>query len=167
MEETNFIGTLGLNWKLFVAQLVNFGIVIFILWKWVMKPVVGALESRRARIEQSVKKAEEIERQANEFRAYQESERRKVNLEADALINKAVASGEKLKQETAESARLEARKIITDAKAAIEAEKGKALTEVREEVANMAVMAAEKILRAKLDGRENQELINKILKTVK
>ena len=46
------IGTLGLNWKLFMAQLLNFGIVLFVLWKWVFRPVAGALETRRQRVEE-------------------------------------------------------------------------------------------------------------------
>ena len=164
MEETNFIGTLGLNWKLFLAQLINFGVVIFILWKWVMKPVVGALEARRARVEESVKKAEQVDKRAAEMRIYEESVKRKAHLEADALVNSALTAAEKLKTETAASARAESAKIIADAKATIQAEKEKALIEVREEVANLAVVAAEKILRAKLDEKSDRELIKVMIK---
>src|SRR3989344_1771355 len=65
-ESGGAIGTLGLNWKLFIAQLINFSVIMFILWRWVFRPVGGALESRRKKIEESVAKAETIEKQMQE-----------------------------------------------------------------------------------------------------
>src|SRR3989344_7882995 len=84
-----FIGTLGINWKLFLAQLLNFGIVIFVLWKWVMKPVVGALESRRAKIELSLKKAQDIEERLQKFEEHREEELRRVRVQGQEILNKA------------------------------------------------------------------------------
>ena len=129
-----------------------------------MKPVVGALEARRKRIEESVKKAEEVDKRAAEMRIYEDRVKQKAHLAADALVNSALTTAEKLKTETAASARAESAKIIVDAKATIQAEKEKALTEVRGEVANLAVMAAEKILRAKLDEKNDRELIKAMIK---
>ena len=166
MEETNFIGTLGLNWKLFLAQLVNFGVVIFILWKWVMKPVVGALEARRLRIEESVKKAGEIEKKFIDLKAYEEGMRHKARIEADELITRASLTGEKLRNEALDQARTESEKILAAAHAMISRDKERAFLEIREEVANLAVMAAEKILRAKLDEKKDAELIKGMMKNL-
>ncbi|MDP3994120.1 MAG: F0F1 ATP synthase subunit B [Candidatus Doudnabacteria bacterium] len=160
------LGTLGLNWKLFLAQLVNFGVVIFILWKWVMKPVVGALEARRIRIEESVKKAGEIEKKFADIKAYEEGARHKSRIEADELITRASLTGETLKNEAAERARAESAKILSEARVTIASEKERALLEIREEVAGLAVMAAEKILRAKLDEKKDAELIKNMMKSL-
>lgn len=165
--DPNFIGTLGLNWKLFLAQLVNFAIVLFILWKWVFKPVAGALEQRRLRVEASVKQAEEIERRMNEFKAWQEQEMQKARREAEGVLEKAAVMAESAKQETIESARAEVDKIMAKTKQTIEAEKQQMLGEVRAELAEIVSLATEKILMAKLDERKDKELINNVLKAVK
>ena len=109
--EPNFIGTLGLNWKLFLAQLINFGIVILVLWKWVFKPVAGALETRRQKIEESVKKADEIEKRLKEFEASRDQEFRKARAAAEEIIQKATTSGEASKAEILALAKVQAGRI--------------------------------------------------------
>ncbi|MBL8031980.1 MAG: hypothetical protein JNK33_06710, partial [Candidatus Doudnabacteria bacterium] len=52
------LGSLGLNAKLFIAQLVNFSIIFFVLWRWVFKPITRHLQERTTRIEQSLQDAE-------------------------------------------------------------------------------------------------------------
>lgn len=165
--DPNFIGTLGLNWKLFLAQLVNFGIVLVILWKWVFKPLSGALEQRRQRIGLSVKQAEEIEKRLAEFRAWQEQETQKARREAETILQKATTSAEQSKQEMVLQAKAEAEKILAKTKQAIEAEKEQLLVEVRSELAELTALATEKILRAKLDEKKDKELINEVLRTIK
>ena len=103
-----FIGTLGINWKLFLAQLLNFGIVLFILWKWVMKPVVGALESRRVKIEQSLKKAQDIEERLQKFEEHKEGELRRIRVQGQEILNQANAAAASAKAETVAAGRAEA-----------------------------------------------------------
>lgn len=165
--EPNFIGTLGLNWKLFLAQLINFGIVILVLWKWVFKPVAGALKARRHKIEESVKKAEEIEVRLKELESSRGEHMRKARAEAEEIIKKAIVAGESSKAEILGSAKAQAEKILAEAKTNIEKEKEKMFQEIREEVANLTVMATEKILREKLDERKDKELINKVFSSIK
>lgn len=159
--------TLGLNWKLFLAQLVNFTIVLFILWRWVMKPVVGALESRRLRIEHSVRQAEEIERRMREFEKSREGQLAAARAEADKIMKKALATAEALHKETADAARAEADRLVAEAKTAIDREKQQMLEEIRSEVATLTVMATEKILREKLSSQKDKELIKDVMSSLK
>lgn len=165
--ESGAIGTLGLNWKLFLAQLVNFGIVIFILWKWIMKPAVSALEARRLRIESSVKQAEEIERRMQEFEKRRAEELLKARAEAEAVMKKTLDVAATEKAEIMAQARLETGKIMAEAQEAVAQEKTKMLQEIREEVANLTVLVAEKILREKLNSHKDRELVAEVLKTIK
>src|SRR5262245_53133970 len=66
-SEGGVLGMLGINWKLFIAQLINFGIVLFVLWKWVFKPVSSGLEARTTRIEKSLQDATQLEQAKKEF----------------------------------------------------------------------------------------------------
>lgn len=165
--EPNFIGTLGLNWKLFLAQLINFGIVILILWKWVFKPVAGALETRRQKIEDSVRKAEEIEAGLKEFESSRGEQMKKTRAEAESIIQKATAAGESSKTEILGAAKAQAENILAQAKASIAQEKQKMFGELREEVANLTVMATERILREKLDEKRDRAMIEEVIKSIK
>lgn len=162
-----FIGTLGLNWKLFLAQLVNFTIVILILWKWAFKPITRALESRREKIERSVKQAEEIEERMKEFEKHTAEQMTKARLEAEAIIKRAQELAGSSKQEIVANAQSQADKILAEAKMRIESEKEKMFVEIREEVVNLTIMAAEKILREKLDEKNDKKMVEEILTSIK
>ena len=52
------LGALGVNWKLFIAQLLNFSVVLFVMWKWVYTPLLRIIDARTARIDKGLKDAE-------------------------------------------------------------------------------------------------------------
>ncbi|MDP3740876.1 MAG: F0F1 ATP synthase subunit B [bacterium] len=166
-ETSGVVGTLGLNWKLFLAQLVNFGIVLLVLWKWVFKPLVGALEGRRQKIEASIKQAGEIEKRLVEFEKHREQEIAKARVEAAEILKKASIGAEIAKQEIAAVAQTQAEKILSDAGKLIEAERIQMFRELREEVANLTVMATEKILREKLDEKKDKKIVEEIIQNMK
>ncbi|OGH68659.1 MAG: ATP synthase F0 subunit B [Candidatus Magasanikbacteria bacterium RIFCSPHIGHO2_01_FULL_47_8] len=161
------VGTLGLNWKLFVAQLVNFSVILFILWRWVFKPVAGALEARRQKIEQSVKKAGDIDRQQQELQARREQELKQARLEAETVLNKALAEAQNIKQHTIADTHTQTEKMLAEARVSMHAEKDQMFSELREEVANLTVMVAEKVLREKLDEKKDRKMIEEALKQIK
>ena len=164
--EPNFVATLGLNWKLFLAQAVNFAVVVFVLWRWVFRPVAGALEARRQRIEGSVKKAAEIEDRLTALSAEETAKLKAARAEGERLITEASEAAAAAKAETIAAAKTEAEKVMRQALAAVAAEKDKALREIRAEVAELVVLGTEKILRAKLDEKKDRELIENALKNV-
>ncbi len=161
------IGTLGLNWKLFLAQLVNFAIVVLILWKWVFKPVVGALQARQERVERTVRQAEEIEQRVKEFEMKREDQMKQARIAAEGIINKAAGAASGLRTEILEKAKTEAEKAVAEARGLIEAEKRQMLTDVRSEIASLTIQASEKILKEKLDERKNSKLIEDVLASIK
>lgn len=166
-ETGGVVGTLGLNAKLFIAQLINFSVILFILWRWVWKPLGGALESRRKKIEDSVAKAESIEKQAQEAHVMREQRLREAGAEADRMLKRNRESGEKMKTEIVSVAHSEAEKILAKAKQTIEAEKQQMLQEVKTEVADLIITATEKILRQKLDEKNDKKIVEEVLRSVK
>ena len=165
--QPSFVGTLGLNWKLFLAQLVNFGIVLFILWKWVFSPVTRALESRRQKIEDSVKKAEEIEKRMKESESERDNILKAARSEAEKINQRAVDAADSAKKEIVENARKESERILQDAEKAIEAERETVLKEVRQEIAHLIILSTEKIIKQKLDSKQDRELVDEVLQQVK
>lgn len=165
--EPSFIGTLGLNWKLFLGQLINFSIILFILWRWVFKPIASALEGRRLKIEQSLKQAEDIKQRIAEFENTKEQELKKAKGEGDKILKDALSLALEVKQETLSQAKVEAGRIMIHARETIEAEKHQMLKEVRGEISSLTVLATEKILREKLDSEKDKALIQDVLKIIK
>ena len=167
VESGGVIGTLGLNAKLFIAQLINFSIILFILWRWVWKPLGGALESRRKKIEESVAKAEAIDKQMQETQILREQKLRDAAGEAEAVLKRNLDAAEKMKTEIVSTAHGEAEKILIKAKETIEAEKQQMLKEVRTELADLVVMSTEKILRQKLDEKNDKKIVEEVMRSVK
>lgn len=166
-QEAGVIGTLGLNWKLFLAQAFNFGIVVLILWKWVFRPVVGALESRRQRVESSVKKAEEIDQRLLALEQTEAAKIKDARAEADRILKEAEANASQQRGLVLADAKAEAEKIMVAAKTTITLEKEQLMLQARAELGEVVVLATEKILRAKLDESADHELITQTLKKVK
>jgi F-type H+-transporting ATPase subunit b len=164
--DAGFVGTLGLDWRLFIAQLVNFGIVLLILWKWVFKPVSGALAARQHKIEESVKKAEEIERARRESEIETERELAKARVQVEKLLNEARDHAESLKTETGVAARAEADRILKEARSKLTAEREQMFSELRAEVAGLTVLATEKLIKQKIDGNKDRELIESLIKGI-
>ncbi|HVY67361.1 MAG TPA: F0F1 ATP synthase subunit B [Patescibacteria group bacterium] len=159
----NPAAALGLNVKLFIAQLINFGILLLIFWKWVFPAVTKGLRNRTERIEKALSDAERIEREKREFSAWREQETTKARQEASALITDAQSQGLQLKQQLADETKAEQQKIVEQAKQQISSEKAKAITEAKTEIADLVIAASEKILRKKLDAKADQELIKNSL----
>ena len=165
--EPSLLGTLGIDWKLFLAQLVNFGIVLFIFWKWVVKPLGTTLTQRQERIEQGLKNADLTEEEKKRFEEWKASEMKKVRNEADHIMRTTTDTANIVKQETIVEAQQQAAKVMEQAKSSIESEKIQMLKEVKQEIATLVVLASEKILRSKLDPKKDHDLINESIKQVK
>jgi F-type H+-transporting ATPase subunit b len=166
-ENPGVVQLLGINWKLFLAQLVNFAIVLFIFWKWIVKPLGKTLTQRQEKIEKGLKNAEQTDRERRQFEEEKLQEMRKTRAEADKVLRLATDSANKIKQETIAETQNQAVKLMEQAKASIESEKLQMLKDVKQEIATLVVSASEKILKSKLDSKKDSELIGDSIKSIK
>lgn len=154
----------GLNWKLFIAQLVNFGIILFVLWKWVFGPVGKKLQERTDKIEKSLQQAKEIEEKHRAAEQHRIMEIEKARKEAGEIVEKAQKAANQTKEQIMAEAKQASEKLIEQTKQQLADEKNKLLREVREEAANLVVLATEKLLRSKLDPHKDAQIIKESLK---
>lgn len=159
----SIVGMFGLDWKLFIAQLVNFGIVLFVLWKWVFRPVAKALTARTEKIEKSLADAQQITQDKETFETWKNAEISKVRVEASQIITEAKQQAEGARQEILDKAKQEQAQVLLQTKNQLETEKQKALSEVKGQIADIVVTASETILREKLTDKKDQELIKQAL----
>lgn len=166
-KEGGVIGTLGINWKLFLAQLVNFSIILALLYRYVFTPIGKKLEERADKIDKALKDAEDIEKGKEEFEVWKGQELIGLKKKAAAEIEKARSEGEAEKARVLGEAKLEMSKMREQTQFQLSAEKKQALTDIKKQAAEMITLAAEKVIKEKLDSKKDQELIHKILSEIK
>ena len=167
-EPTGGIATLGINLNIFIAQLVNFIVVLLVLWKFAYKPLVKILDDRSARIEESLKQSEDV---ACRLVAL-EKEQDQIIIDAKAaathILETARADAETRKQEFLVAAKKDVEKVVAHGKDQLKAEKAQMLLEVKHEVIAMVVTATKKILETEVDEKSSikiaTEVINKMSK---
>ena len=162
-EDQGVIGLFGLDWKLFLAQLVNFAIVLFVLWRWVFKPVVSGMEARTKKIEDSLNTADQVNKDKEEFEQWKNKEMVNARHEATAIISEAKKTASETKDQILEQAKVEQQQILDQSKIELEQQKAKTLEEAKGSIADLVILSAEKLLRAKLDGKNDAKLISEIL----
>lgn len=135
------IQTLGIYWPKLIAQLINFAIVLFVLWKWAYRPVLTLLEERRARIAESVANADKIKTELAQTEAARSEILNKAHAQANKFIEEARAAAAKLQETESQKAIAAAEQIIAKAREAAEADRNRMVAELRKEIGQLVVKA--------------------------
>jgi len=146
-----------------IAQIVDFLILLIFLRLVVYKPLAKMLEERRTKIADTFAAAEEDRQQAAALKAGLEAEMKKMREEAQAMMAHAVKSGEETAQEIVAAARAEAERFKEDARAEIQREREKAVAELRNSVASLSILVAEKIINRSLDDRIQRQMVDEFI----
>lgn len=156
-------GQFGLDGQIFVAQIINFLIVLVVLWWFAYRPIVKMLDAREEKIKQSVEQADEIEKRVAEI----EKERDQIIAEAKSqsqeIIEKAQAQGEKRGEEIIAGAKNEVERVIAGAKAQIADEKAGMMKELRTDIINITIEAAKKVVAAEVDEKKSQQIAEEVI----
>jgi len=157
------IDSLGINLSTLVAQIVTFGILLGLLYLVAYKPIMRMLDERSSRVKESMEQTEHIKEQA----AHAEEEVKKqieaAGKEGQEVIARAMRTGEDLRQKAQQDAREDAESLIVRAQTEIQRERDDAVDELRKEFADLAILAAEKVIESSLDKEAHRQLIDKTL----
>jgi F-type H+-transporting ATPase subunit b len=160
---TTIKDTFGLNWPFFIAQVINFFLVVFILKKFAFGPVQQILEQRRNRIAEGEAKLAKIEQQLADSEVATAAAIAKANADAARLINEAKTSAAALSEQKAQEAISSAQQILAKAEAAAQAERAAIRTELKQEfgrlVAATTAQVTGKVLTSDDQTRINQEAL--------
>lgn len=137
--------------------LVAFSIVFFILKKYAWKPILNTLKNREVSIANAITSAEKVKLEMAQLKNESEAIMTKAREERAAILKEAKDMADKIMVQAKEQAKADASKIIIDAQAAIQQQKMAALTDVKNQVGQLALEVAEKILRKQLSNKEAQE----------
>ena len=162
-ESTGGLGALGINLKIFIAQLLNFSIVLLVLWKWAYKPIVKLLEERQEKIERGVKQAQEVEARVQELAVEHKAVIAAAKSESAKMLEEARDRAEDRKKELLAKAKEEVKAVVAQGKMQLEAQKVQMIADAREEIASIAVEAARKILQEGVDEKKATKLAGEVV----
>ncbi len=141
------ITVFGINWKLILIQGVNFGLLLFVLQRYLYKPVLAMVDTRRAKIESAIKNAEQMEADLGQAEAEKTHILREATQKGDEIIAHAKKHAEGEEHIIIKDAHRKAVHLLNEAERRTERERADMLEKAEREVARMAVLSAEKILR--------------------
>ena len=152
----------------FVWLLVSFGILAFILMKWGWPMILEALKKREEAIAASLNEAAKAREEMKNLVAHNEELLRQAKMERDEMLRNARLASEQIVDEARTKATAEADRIVEAARENINYEKMKAMTELKNQIANLSIEIAEKLIRAELSDKPKADaLIQKELEMAK
>ena len=143
--------------------LIVFGITLFVLWKVAFPRIAEALDRRQKAIEESIDAAEHTRQEAEQILAEYRERLAEARGQADEIVARARKTGEAAENEIVAEARGKREEMMEQTRRDIEAETRRAIQEIRAEVADLTVMATEKVTRKSLTGEDHKRLVEDAL----
>ncbi|MCC7376143.1 MAG: F0F1 ATP synthase subunit B [Verrucomicrobiales bacterium] len=141
----NTAAQFGVNWQLFISQVISFCLVAFLLHRFAYKPILKVLEERRQQIADGLANAEKIKVQLAEAEAARREMLQKANVDANRLIEEARAAAAKVQEQESQRAVAQAEQIIAKAREAAQADYEKMKQDLRKEMGRLAVDLAARV----------------------
>ena len=154
------LDNLGVDGPKLIAQLINFGIVLFVLWRFAYKPVLEMLETRRQKIAKSMDEAEQIKAELAETQAERDKVMAEANARAEKLIADAKEAAKQVGKAEGERAVKQAEEIIRKAREATEADRERMMAELKAEIGRLVVETTAKVSGKVLTTEDQQRLID-------
>jgi F-type H+-transporting ATPase subunit b len=148
---------------LMVWTLVVFGLTLFFLWKVAFPRIAEALDRRQHAIEESIEAAEKTRREADQLLAEYRERLSDARGQADDIVSRARRTAEASENEILAEARGKREEMMAQTRRDIEAETRRAIQQIRAEVADLTVLATEKVTRKTLDSDDQKRLVEQAL----
>src|SRR5215210_5430531 len=156
-ESSNFL--VSPNVGLMIWTLLAFLVAMFILRKYAWPAITDALDKRQRAIEVAESTRTEAQQLLQEYR----ERLREARAQADEIVTRARKAGEVHEREALEKAKVQREELLAQTRRDIDAETRRAIQEIRAEVADLTVMATEKVTRKTLDERDQKRLVEEAL----
>ncbi|WP_042143863.1 F0F1 ATP synthase subunit B [Paucisalibacillus sp. EB02] len=149
-----------------LVQLFFFLLLLFLVGKFAWGPVMNMMKKREEYVASEIEAAENSRQEAEKAAKEATEQLKQTKLEAQKIIEDAKTAGVKQEQDIIESARQEAERIKKSAQQDIQNEKEKALQALQEQVASLSVLIASKVIEKELSAQDQEKLINEYIKEV-
>jgi F-type H+-transporting ATPase subunit b len=154
---------LGISLPTLLVQIAAFVILLVILYFFAYKPVLKMLDERARKIKDSMDEVQKVKEQATQT---EEEFKKKIDAaskEGQEVISKAMRTGEEARKRAQEEAKVEAQGLVEKARVEIQRERNEAIGELRQEFADLTIVAAEKVIGKSLDKETHRQIIDQVL----
>ncbi len=141
----DLLGTFGVNWKLFLAQLVNFSIVLVVMWKWVYTPLIKLMDTRAKEITEGLVNATAAQQKLAEAATERDHMLRETRGEAQRMIEETKKKAQGIHEEKMALVKQEIEQLVGEAKGRIQNERNVAFGVLQNEVATLVALATKKV----------------------
>ena len=145
----------------------NFLLLVYLLKKFAWGPIIGALEKREAQVETDKQTAVQARQSAEALKKELDERLEQISNEAAQKLSAAVKAGELQKEQILAQAKEQSDRLIEQAAQQIQAEKIKAMEDVRDEIASLSVLAASRVVERNLTQTQADEIVTQVLEEVK
>jgi F-type H+-transporting ATPase subunit b len=160
-ESGNFL--VSPNVGLMIWTLIAFGLTLLILRRFVFPRLAEALDKRRVAIEESIEHAERTRKEADQLLQEYRERLKEAREQAEDIVVRARKAADRLGDEAKSEAKQTREEMMAETRREIEFETRRAVDEIRHEVANLTVLATEKVTRKTLDDDDHRRLIEEAL----
>ena len=154
---------MGINLPGLITQLISFAILVFLLSRFLYKPVVKLLDERAEKIKKGLSDAESASKGAEEAASKIEEELSQARLEGKKLVEAAREASNQLREDEKEKISAEISQMMEKAKKEINSERDSAILELKNRFGELVVDAAGKVIEKEIDEKSHSELITKAL----
>jgi F-type H+-transporting ATPase subunit b len=158
------IKTLGISWQLLLAQIINFGIILFVLTKFVYKPVLKVIDERREATRKAMDDADKIENQKREMDEIRTEQLRKLDQESGDYLQRAKKQAEKIQTEMLEKAKAEVDTLLERGRKQLESERQEAVDSLQDTLGKVVIRMTEKILEREFGDADQKRLLTNLEK---
>ncbi len=159
----DLLGGFGINTLAFISQLVSFGIVFFLLWRWGLPAVTRTLDRRQAIIREGVENAEKAKRDLEEATVRADQLLQNARIQAQEAIAQAAKLAEMEANRIHEEAFARAAQIEQQQIARIQQEAARARAELSRLVVDLSISAASKVISKSVDTKDNRRLVEEFV----
>ncbi len=160
------ISTFHIDWKLLLAQAVNFGIVFAILWWCALRPLLRIMGDREQRIAKSLEDADGLEKRLKSMDYDYEKKLQEARQRATEILEEADLQAEQKVKESVQRARRETELVVAQAREQIEEQRVRVVAEAKRDLAAIVVVAVEKVTKQKIDMKHDGTLVEEALAMV-
>jgi F-type H+-transporting ATPase subunit b len=163
----DIVGKLGLDPVLLVAQIVNFLIIAFLLWRFLLKPLMARMAERAEKISKGLADAEAAARAREEAVKERDAVLGAAHAEASGILGRARVEAERIRAAGAEAARAEAERTMADARARIQHEQEEAERQVEGYSLELSQRLLEKVVGSLLTPEESKKIASRAAELIR
>ncbi len=157
------LATLGINFTSLAIHILNFAILLFLLQRFLFPPVLRMLDERQARIRESMERAEALRDESARAQEAVKAQLDEARREGQNIINNANQIAERIRTERQAQGQAEYETILKRAQEDAARERELAFGELRAQIADLAVLATERIIHRNLDANTQRQLVDEFL----